>query len=253
MTKLTAFLDNWRPFYFNVTLHLLFLYSFTFMTWELAIYSALLSWLLSGLGNTMLHRYYSHKAFELPRWIELAMLPINTLLAHSGGPIAYASVHRQHHKRFGTNRDVHCPQTRGRLMIALGIWEFFPAESFKKYKAPIPRDLLKDKTLLLFHNYYHRIWLASFILVALINVEFAIILFTWPAMFLKTLANSIINCACHPGTKENSKISKDFPMFAFLTFGESMHKWHHDNPNNYSFSPSFWKDPGTTFINLIKR
>jgi len=247
-----TFANEWRPFYFNVTLHLLFLYSFTFMTWNLAIFSAGLAWLISGIGNTMLHRYYSHKAFKLPRWIELAFLPINTLLAHSGGPIAYASVHRQHHKRFGTDRDIHSPQLRGRWTIALGLWEFFPASTFKKYKAPIPKDLIRDKVLLGFHHYYHRIWLVSFIAVACINFEAAVILFSWPAMFLKTLANYIINSACHPGTKDNPLVSKDFPAFAFLTFGESMHAWHHDNPTNYSFSSDPFKDPGTVLVNLIK-
>lgn len=250
MKKLKDFLNNWNPLYFNLTLHALFIYSFTFMTWQQMLWAFAMAWLLSGLGNMMLHRYYSHKTFEIPRITELLLLPLTVILAHTNGPIAYASLHRQHHKLTDTERDVHCPHYRGRFTVLAGLWEMYPMSTFAKYRVPVAKDLARDPVLMFLHTHYHKIWLASFIVVGLlVSWHAAVILFSWPAMFLKILANLIINGACHP----TPGVVKDFPEYSFLTFGEAMHKYHHDNPNDPYFSRSFWTEPSMTVIKLIQK
>jgi stearoyl-CoA desaturase (delta-9 desaturase) len=244
-----AWLNNWRPLYFNVALYMLIIYSFTIMTWQLLPFAILSGWLVTGVANNLLHRYYSHHSFKMSRVTELLLLPITILLAQTGGPIAYATIHRQHHRKVDTEFDPHSPQAQGKWMIMSGLWEMFPVSYFEKFKLVFARDLMKDPVLMFIHSYYHRLWLFMFITVALINWHLAVILFAWPVLWLKITGNIIINgLGCH----RNVGQVQDLKWFAFLTFGESLHKFHHDNPDNPYQSDSAWLDPGMQFIKLIR-
>ena len=77
-------------------------------------------WFFTGMGITMgYHRYYSHRAFKMPKWIEYYLL----FFAHImmvGPAITWVANHREHHKYVDTPKDPHSPHYRGWLMAYAG-------------------------------------------------------------------------------------------------------------------------------------
>jgi stearoyl-CoA desaturase (Delta-9 desaturase) len=54
------------------------------------------------------HRYFSHRAYKLPRWAQ-AVMAVGGSTALQKGPLWWAAHHRQHHRFSDTEHDVHSP------------------------------------------------------------------------------------------------------------------------------------------------
>ena len=96
---LSLFLFNWTPATVAITLF---------------VYCSIM------LGITMgYHRFYSHKAFKCPKWIEYYLLFFSHI-AMFGPAITWVANHREHHKYVDTPKDPHSPYYRGVLLAYFG-------------------------------------------------------------------------------------------------------------------------------------
>jgi fatty-acid desaturase len=220
------------------------------MTWPLFAASLFIAWLIGGFANSvLLHRFYSHKSFTMPRWLELTLLPSVMFLGQVAGPVTYAAIHRQHHRKTDTEFDPHSPHAIGMFTIMSGIWEMFPKSRFANYKVPMPKDLARDPVLMFIHNNFHKIWLVMFTVTALINWHLAVILFSWPCFHLKYAANLVVNGAvCHPVINQ----VRNSPANGFATFGEAIHQFHHDYPAEAYHTNKWWLDPGAWCVKWLR-
>jgi len=250
MLRVWELLENWKTAYFNLFIYALFLYSLTFITLHQSIIAVLFAWFTTTIGNSLLlHRYYSHKQFKLNRIVEILLLPF-AILCSMGSPITYAAIHRRHHSQTDLITDPHSPTAHGAWVAMTGLLELYPQSYFKKLKTPVPKDLLRDKFLLSVHVNYYRIWLLGFVLTAIINVHLAVVIFSWPAILLKLMANVIVNgLPCHPGINH----VRDIPSLGFLTGGESLQEFHHNNPTEKIYSHNVLIDPTPVFIKVLTR
>ena len=69
-----------------------------------------LAYLVSILSITVgYHRYFSHRAFQTSRGLQFA-LGVLGCCQLQGGPLAWASVHRHHHRHSDAEHDLHSPR-----------------------------------------------------------------------------------------------------------------------------------------------
>ena len=194
-----------------------------------ASHSAWYWWLLSFffftvvytmLGNNIgLHRYFSHKHFEVSRPVRWLLL-WSASISGVGNPISYATTHLVHHKYTDTDQDPHGP-VRGLRSVM-----------FYFYKRVSPKDtpivgrriieLMRDYGWV--HTYYVPFLLINVMI--MYAIDYRIFLFCWliPAsMFLWGLGIAVL--AQHWNFKpQNYKLDK------WIVFYEGLHKNHHDAP-----------------------
>lgn len=182
------------------------------------------------------HRLASHRSWNCPRWIEKILIICNTLTL-SGSAMAFAMIHRKHHRFTDTEKDPHSPHYKGRF-YALWLGSLSIAEP--KYAV----DLVRDKLYFWQHTYYFLIVLVFVGLLYLISPFAIVYVLLVPAAFSWVAAGSI-NLFCHP----KSGI-KNSTLLAFLVWGEGYHKNHHDAPNKSRFGKY---DLSGIVINLLKK
>jgi stearoyl-CoA desaturase (delta-9 desaturase) len=87
--------------------------------YELAIFMPI-SLLFIGIPMSVcLHRYFSHKAFETSRTMQL-ILGVVACLAYQGGPLWWASMHNAHHHHCDKPADPHSAKQRESLYAFIG-------------------------------------------------------------------------------------------------------------------------------------
>lgn len=247
------FLDQWRPAYFNAGIYLLFIWSLTQVSGTNWIFWLAFAWLASTVGNSiMLHRFYTHRVINMPRWLEYLLLPF-TIILGIGSPITYAAIHRQHHRNCDDVTDPHSPHQLGKFAVYSGLWEFYPLSYFKNLKTPFPKDLVIQSHLLDIHNQYHSIWLLGFFLVSVFfGFTTAAFVFSWPAVYQKVLQNVVVNGICHPGPNGLLAV-RDWPILGFITGGESMQGVHHARSNTVVYHDAWYVDPTGHLLDKLTR
>ena len=189
------------------------------------------------LGITMgYHRYYSHRAFKMPKWIEYYLL----FFAHImmvGPAITWVANHREHHKYVDTPKDPHSPHYRGWLMAYAG--QVLIDIDFK-----LARDLLKDKLHRMQVKYY---WQVIIVWAGLLYaIDPMALLYAWliPAGFAK-LIGSLVFTFSHRGKQAHSDT-----WVGIITLGEGFHDKHHVNARTALWHPL---DLGGQLIRMIDR
>lgn len=242
------FINEWKPAIFNSTIYSLFAISLFFVTVDQAILLILIGMVSSTLGNAiLLHRFYTHKQFNLGRTTEYLLLPFAIIIG-IGSPIMYATIHRQHHRVCDQLGDPHSPSKLGKWKVFTGLWEFFPATYFRNLNAPVARDLLVNPVQRIVHVYYYRIWFLGFAVTCLISWQWAVALFGWIPVYQKVIENIVVNGICHPGPD-----ILDWPQFGIFTGGESMQKLHHGRPQDIKYSNNWLVDPAWPIIRMIQK
>ena len=213
---LSLFLFNWTPATVAITLF---------------VYCSIM------LGITMgYHRFYSHKAFKCPKWIEYYLLFFSHI-AMFGPAITWVANHREHHKYVDTPKDPHSPYYRGVLLAYFG--QVLTDIDFR-----LVRDLLKQNIHRMQVKYY---WHVILIYAALLfSIDPYALLYAWlvPAGFSK-LIGSLVFTYSHRGRNAHRDT-----WIGIITQGEGFPDKHHVNARLALWHPL---DLGGQLIRMIDR
>lgn len=219
-----------------------------------------LSWLIApfvivfiyGIGfQAGYHRLIAHRSYKTHPTIE-KILTIIGMLCIVGSPIAWASMHRQHHRYPDTDKDPHNPVATGIIKSIFGLWnEVDIVPGCGAY------DVAKNKFNLFLHNHYFKLLIGYALILFLIDYRIGIFFFSFPATLMIAGINicSLIN---HYGgyrnydTKDNSYNNVWAAIIAFGT--EGWHNNHHQRPSDWNVHDKWWEfDLTGMFIRLIKK
>lgn len=219
--------------------------------WPVWIISFVYSF-MTGIGVTAgYHRLFSHRTFDANPFTRAVLLLLSAG-ALQNSALKWSYDHRLHHKYVDTDRDPY--------NIKKGFWWAHMGWVFYKTEVPpvekMPRDLTKDKLVLLQNKYYLPLalfmcfgvptilgalygnWFGGLIIGGLMRVQ------------LTTHFTALINSACHYfGTQpyDKNQTARDSWWLAFFTNGEGYHNFHHyfhfDYRNGYKWyqwDPTKW-------------
>tara|TARA_Y100001968_G_scaffold161574_1_gene147787 strand:- start:904 stop:1836 length:933 start_codon:yes stop_codon:yes gene_type:complete len=231
---------RWGTMGFMLAIHLLTIFALAprFLSWQAFTALIILYWITACLGVTLgYHRLLSHRAFQVPHWLERFFATCGALSCQHG-PIDWVGLHRHHHTFSDTDADHHNSH-KGFWWSHMG-WMFEPIPAMKA----VPRlsgDLNKDP--------YYR-WLNKNFLLLQIPLGFllfwigntyncggwAMVLWGIPVrLVLVYHVTWLVNSATHCwGTRvfDSGDSSKNNAWVAALTFGEGWHNNHHAFPNS---------------------
>lgn len=250
MNKLLNYfkLDLVSLYMWHVCAHVVFIYFVIYGTFSQWIIALGLYLVQATIGGTIVyHRLLSHKSFVSPKWFEY----IGTLIGSLGGNgsgLAWAAVHREHHRYTDTEKDPHCPHHKG----------FFDTQFLTFTHTPklkyVP-DLLRSKFHVKVHEYYWLINLTYVLLIMSIDVNAVLYAYFVPAL-LTWHAGSLINTIGHMFGYKNYE-TKDTSVNNFFTgymvSGEGWHNNHHADPKNPKFGRKWYElDIGYQIIKLVR-
>lgn len=171
------------------------------------------------IGNNIgMHRYYSHRYFEMSTPMEY-FVTWCAYMACLGSPLSYVNIHNIHHKLHDTDMDPHGP-VRGKKSLL-----------FWFHRHLLPSDMIFTRNLLkltarryrLLHDYY---WLWVFGTAGLFYATggWQVLLFCWLLPASATLwAIAFVLLMQHDQHGPNNSRA-----YMWFVFGETWHKNHHD-------------------------
>lgn len=244
---------NWRIAFEIAAYHLgAICVIFVGINWTTCI-SFLLAGLLQGLCVTvLLHRYFTHRAFDTTRTTQcifglLALIPLQR------GPIWWASHHRRHHHLADKVGDPYSP-SKGFFYSHLG---WLLTLDYAATDTMYVKDLIKYKELLLIDRFE---WLAPITLLTLTFLYGSLLDHYFPS--LKTNGWQMLVwvfcmptvCVLHGSCLVNSVLhrfgyrrfatkddAKNVWQLAFFTFGEAFHNNHHRYSESCRQGITWWE------------
>ncbi len=217
--------------------------------------------------NIGYHRLLTHRSFEVPRWLEYALV-ILALCCLQDTPARWVANHRHHHKHSDTEPDPHSPLVHffwshvGWLLLHnTGI------HTLSSYQANVP-DLIRDpfylklekKPLLVFWVYLAHA--ALFMLVGMVvgallagpgvdrvlaATQFSLSLVVWGVLVRTVVVWHItwsVNSLSHMfgyRSYDTGEESRNNWLVALLTVGEGWHNNHHHDPASASNQHRWWE------------
>jgi stearoyl-CoA desaturase (delta-9 desaturase) len=219
---------------------------------------------LTQMGITAAyHRLYAHRAYQLSPLVEVPLLWLGTL-AVQGSALRWSFEHRLHHSYVDTDRDPY--SIKKGFWYAHVLWLFDPQQPIDEKRV---KDLAKNRLVMLQHNWYGTLCLASNLLVigligwAVGDLLGAFVLAGWTRLALSHHLTWFINSLAHTWgertySKEHSAV--DNHIVALLTVGEGYHNYHHTFPSDYRngvrwyhFDPSKWLIWGLSKVGLATK
>ncbi len=235
---------------YQVVAHLAFVWAILNGSTHLWAISLLLYLLFATVGGTITyHRLLSHKSFKSPKWFEY-FGSILGALGGNGSGLAWAAVHREHHRFTDTEKDPHAPEYKG----------FFRVQFLSMLDEPnikyVP-DLLRSKFHVFVHKNYWLINLAYIAACYILAGTDGIIFGYFVPTLLVWHAGSSINTVNHRLGYRNYE-TKDWSTNNFVTgllvSGEGWHNNHHAQPANSRFGHKWWEfDLGYLIIKLVQK
>lgn len=197
----------------------------------------------SFCSTAVYHRLISHRSWTAPRFIEI-IGTLGGIFTFTGTPITRTLSHRYHHKYADTQLDPHSPKVMGMFMT------YFPMlVKNRKMSLKLVPDLLHDPLYKFCHaNYFYIIILTFTGFYLLFGLQWAVALVLAPGA-LTWMNISICNIFCHSGKNELIVNNK---FLALITFGEGMHKNHHEHPDSPRFGSRQY-DLGHFWIRLFQK
>jgi len=203
--------------------------------WLLTSYLISRVWLIGGM-SIGLHRYFSHKTFTTTP-LKHKLICFLSMMAAQGSPIAWAMVHRHHHKYTDKDHDLHAPKDgifHAAVTWALGNPKTWVKEDNLKFTVT---DLAKDKVIAFTDKWYYVFWYSLIAISFLIDWKIAIFLVLAPPGLGYLLDMLSINVLFHvpwtPFGYRNFDInekSRNFKWFLWLGLSEGLHNNHHAQP-----------------------
>lgn len=215
------------------------------------------TFLINNIGASAgLHRYFSHYSFKtgkIRHWIIGFLSTIST----QGSIIHWVAMHRIHHRHSDTDLDPVNPKK-------IGFWKSFfgivDSNEYQRINTNLVKDLLRDTTVLWYHNWYWPIILLYIAILASINPMLVLSCYWMPLAMVRftyginnTVNHGYFNMIGYRNFNSND-CSKNSILFHFLTLftGESLHNNHHNDASHYSFRKKWFEiDPTAIFIKLI--
>jgi stearoyl-CoA desaturase (delta-9 desaturase) len=196
----------------------------------------------------MMHRYYSHKSFELNTILKW-LFTIVALLSGRGSILGWVYLHRLHHAYSDQEKDPHSPYNLGYKMFGFGHMKKQEGEM----KIFLVKELMTPEQLFI-HKWYMLLLIPVLIIFALIDLQ----LFYWawvvPAMLIQ-FSTSNFNYFGHTHGYRNYETkdqSRNNILLWPIILGEAWHNNHHADAKNYSTRHKFWEiDPLEWLIKLI--
>jgi|688.fasta_scaffold10038_7 fatty-acid desaturase len=223
----------------------LFYFQFTMTNIVLMIVSFYIYSIL-GLSMTM-HRYYTHKSFELNKVMHWLFTFI-AILTGRGSPLGWVYVHRQHHAYSDTDKDPHGPGNIGFRLLG-----FTPSKTDEKPKLFLIKDLMKPEQILI--NKYYLLIIISWLLI-LGLIDLSLVYFTWVVpVLLVQFSQNCFNYFAHTygyrnfSTRDNS--TNNFFLWPFI-LGDAWHNNHHAHAEKSTTKIRWFEfDPVTYIIKLV--
>jgi fatty-acid desaturase len=215
------------------------LYSFYAFEWTDILLFLILGHFLGCTSETIgLHRYFSHRSFKVNKIWHIILIFICTL-GISGPIVAWASIHRNHHKNSDTDSDPHSPIHRGIFSVFFANWWFY------RHTPPTEISDYNNDSLLKFTcDYYYHINVAFILLLIVINPYLLFPLYFYPGI-IGSLVSSTVNTYLH-----RNGITHDSKILAWIIGGDGHHKYYHLHPSE-SIMP--FPDGGKILINLVSK
>lgn len=208
-----------------------------------------------GLGIT-LHRYYSHRSFEFKSNAVKWLFVFIAVLTLRGSPIAWAYIHRKHHKNVDTENDPHTPVGHKLKLFSL----MDKDHSTDKINVFEIRKMMNEENI--FINRWYWLFVIAFV-VPVAVYSFTALFYVWilPVAMVQ-LSITLHNYLAHtgmPGSYRNYEEgnvgrSNNLPLLWPLYLGEAWHNNHHHKGQNYNCQAKWWEiDPLAILIKLIKQ
>jgi len=201
-----------------------------------------------GVWMTM-HRYYSHKSFELNPTLKW-FFSIIALLTGRGSILGWVYLHRLHHAYSDESRDPHSPHNLGYKLFGFG--------HMKKQEGEMKIFLVKELMTpdqLFIHKWYMLLLLPIVVITGIIDLEFLYWAWILPAMLIQ-LSTSNFNYFGHTHGYRNYETkdqSRNNILLWPIILGEAWHNNHHGDAKNYSTKYKAWEiDPLAWLIELIQ-
>lgn len=164
-------------------------------------------------ASILLHRYYCHKQFQVPKWFEAIGL-FMLMIAVIRTPIGWIASHRMHHAYSDTEKDPHSPIFLGKWKVLTTTW------TLPDIKSKFARDLFKNPMLVFCHRYWKHIFISVSIVSYLISPYFFLGFVLIPFIHAK-VGFGLLNTYCHIPKPCNR------PWLNLLVAGEGYHAEHH--------------------------
>ena len=230
---------------------------------------AVVFYVVAGYGITVgYHRLFTHRSFRAVRPLRIA-LAVAGSLAVEGGVIAWVSTHRRHHAFADRPGDPHSPALagEGRWAALAGLWhahlgwlfdDGYPESGFS-------RDVQRDPDMRAINRLFPMFAVLSLVLpfgigwVVTGTLGGALLMFLWAGVVRVCVLHHVtwsINSICHTFGRrpwDTRDRSTNVAFLAPLSFGESWHNAHHDDPRAARFGVGRWQlDTGAAVIRIVE-
>jgi stearoyl-CoA desaturase (delta-9 desaturase) len=196
----------------------------------------------------MMHRYYSHKSFELNPILKW-MFTVIAVLTGRGSILGWVYLHRLHHAYSDQEKDPHSPHNLGYKMFGFGHMKKQEGEM----KIFLVKELMTPEQLFI-HKWYMLLLLPIVISIGLIDLQFLYWAWIVPAMLIQ-FSTSNFNYFGHTHGYRNYETkdqSRNNILLWPIILGEAWHNNHHADAKNLSTRHKFWEiDPLEWLIKLI--
>jgi len=201
--------------------------------WYLILLGYLLSKFFNMVGHEIgMHRLWSHKSFQTTKFKEYILHCLSLPLLF-GSSIAYAGVHRDHHKYADTDKDPHLESNIDKL--------FYKRQSNYKISPRSVYDLIRNPVHKFLHDNYLKlnviILILGFTILGPIYMGYTlsfVITYAWlGGLTINSLGHNPKNGYRNFDTNDKSTNSY---ILQFLMPGMGLHNNHHAYPGNYNFA-----------------
>lgn len=183
-----------------------------------------ISWILSGLViSCIYHRQVSHNSWQYRnRAVEFFAYYL-MVLSGQGSPLAWAYIHRLHHRYTDTELDPQSPLVVGKIRTMLSNYKI------EKFDPRLVKDLIRNKNLMFLHKHYNKLFMVHSILWLVFSFEIFLFLCLLPVFCLFWVG--IFNTIAHrkqDTSVQDCSVDMSYPV---LFWGENNHRLHHLKPS----------------------
>lgn len=182
----------------------------------LLLYSYITYYVLASISITFgYHRYFSHREFKAPLWLQTIFLYFG-LLCGGRSALTWSAVHRMHHAYADTLKDPHSPKYKKWYEIVFSLWRV------KRIPRRFCKDLLNNKLVMYFHHQGWKYAFLTYFFALLIDWRLLIILLL--VFVYSYIGFGLLN---YVGHNNNNGPINNLLINLFAPF-EGNHKDHHE-------------------------